>query len=76
MTSPSPQGLDPVLLCFFFLGSFMCRSRFESARELEPDQDENVVNETQHSTLSRLRLFNFFQFVTKMPNIFHVDRIS
>ena len=39
------QGLDPALFCFFFLG-------FELARELEPDQHENVVNETQRSTQS------------------------
>ena len=39
------QGLDTALFCF-------SRSRFELARELEPDQDENVVNETQHSTQS------------------------
>ena len=71
MTAPHPlsQGLDPALFCF-------SRSRFELARELEPDQDENVVNEIQHSTQSiALFIFNFCQFVIKMPNIFHVDRI-
>ena len=77
MTAPHPlsQGLDSALFCFSFLRSFS-RSRFELARELEPDQDENVVNEIQHSTQSiALFIFNFCQFVIKMPNIFHVDRI-
>ena len=82
---PLPKGLDdfpppylkvwiPHCFVFPFYGNFLALvSNWQESLSLTKMKTSLMKFSI---LLSQLRLFNFFQFVTKMPNIFHVDRIS
>ena len=66
MTSPPPYLKVSIRHCFVFLALV---SNWQESLNLTKMKTSLMKFSI---LLSRLRFFNFFQFVTKMPNIFHV----